>query len=52
MVSTSLGDTIEHILEVKFRYIGSFPADFVPNLPKFTFAIINTSQAVILENNV
>ena len=42
MDNTSLRDIIERIPELKFRYIGSFPADFVPNLPKFTFAIINT----------
>ena len=45
MDNTSLRDIIERIPELKFRYIGSFPADFVPNLPKFTFAIINTSPS-------
>ena len=45
MDNTSLRDIIERITELKFRYIGSFPADFVPNLPKFTFAIINTSPS-------
>ena len=45
MDNTSLRDIIERIPELKFRYIGSFTADFVPNLPKFTFAIINTSRS-------
>ena len=45
MDNTSLRDIIERIPELKFRYIGSFPADFVPNLPKFSFAIINTSPS-------
>ena len=45
MDNTSLRDIFERIPELKFRYIGSFPADFVPNLPKFTFAIINTSPS-------
>ena len=36
MDNTSLRDIIERIPELKFRYIGSFPADFVPNLPKYT----------------
>ena len=45
MDNTSLRDIIERIPELKLRYIGSFLADFVPNLPKFTFAIINTSPS-------
>ena len=45
MNNTSLRDIIERIPELKFRYIGSFPPDFVPNLPKFTFAVINTSPS-------
>ena len=45
MDNTSLRDIIEHIPELKFWYIGSFPADFVPNLPKLTFAIIKTSPS-------
>ena len=27
---------------LKYRYIGSFPCDYVPTLPNDTFAIINT----------
>ena len=45
MDNTSLRDIFERIPELKFRYIRSFPADFVPKLPKFTFAIINTSPS-------
>ena len=45
MDNTSLRDIFERIPELKFRYIRSFPADFVPNLPKFAFAIINTSPS-------
>ena len=45
MNNTSLRDIIERIPEPKFRYIRSFPADFVQNLPKFTFAFINTSPS-------
>ena len=36
---------IERIPELKYRYIGSFPADCVPRLPTFSFAIINTSPS-------
>ena len=45
MDNTSLRDIIERIPEHKFRYIGSFPADFFPIFSKFTFAIINTSPS-------
>ena len=50
MDNISLRDIIERIPELEFRYIGSYPADFVPNSPKFSFAIINFSQAVRLVN--
>ena len=36
---------IERIPDLKFKYIRSFPADFIPNLPKFSFAIINTAPS-------
>ena len=45
MDNTSLRKTIERILELKYRYIGSFPADCIPKLPTFSFAIINTSPS-------
>ena len=44
MDNQSLQEIIERISELKFNYIGSFPADFIPNLPKFCFAIINTAS--------
>ena len=40
----TLQQIIESIPELKFKNIGSFPADFIPNLPKFSFAIINTAS--------
>ena len=43
MDNTSLHDIIERISNLKFGFIGSFSAHFVPNLPKFSFTIINTS---------
>ena len=51
MDNTSLRDIIERIPEHKFRYIGSFPANFVPNLPKLSFAIINTSPSTEVGEN-
>ena len=30
---------------LKFRYLGSFPSDYVPTLDKDTFAIINTQPS-------
>ena len=45
MDNTSLRQIIERIPELKYRYIGSFPADCVPRLPTFSFAIINTSPS-------
>ena len=45
MDNTSLRQVIERIAELKYRYIGSFPADCVPRLPTFSFAIINTSPS-------
>ena len=45
MDNQSLQQIIERIPELKFKHIGSFPADFIPNLPKFSFAIINTASS-------
>ena len=45
MENTSLRPTIEGIPELKYRYIGSFPADCIPSLPTLSFAIINTSPS-------
>ena len=45
MDNTSMRQIIERIPELKYRYNGSFPADCVPRLPTFSFAIINTSPS-------
>ena len=45
MDNTSLKQTVNRIPLLKYRYMGSFPADFVPNLPNDTFAIINTQRS-------
>ena len=45
MNNISLRDIVERTPELKFRYISSCPANFLPNLPKFSFAIINTSPS-------
>ena len=43
--NTSPRQIVNRILLLKYRYIGSFPSDFVPNLPNYTFAIINTQPS-------
>ena len=45
MDNTSLKQTVNRIPLLKYRYIGSFPSDFVPKLPNDTFAIINTQPS-------
>ena len=45
MDETSLKQSVNRILLLKCRYIGSFPSDFVPNLPNDTFAFINTQPS-------
>ena len=45
MDNTSLRQIVEKIPELNYRYIGSFPADCIPILPTFSFAIINTSSS-------
>ena len=45
MEDTSLRQVIERIPEPKFRYIESFPADCIPSLPTFSFAVINASTS-------
>ena len=42
MDNTSLKQVVNRVHLLKYRYMGSFPSDFVPNLPNDTFAIINT----------
>ena len=39
---------INCILLLKFRYLGSFPSDYVPTLDNDTFAIINTKRSNML----
>ena len=41
MGNTTLKQIVTRIPLLKYRYIGSFPSDFVPNLPNDTFAIFN-----------
>ena len=41
MDNTSLKQIVNCISLLKYRYMGSFPSDIVPNLPNDTFAIIN-----------
>ena len=45
MDNTSLKQIVKRIPLLKHRYMGSFPSDFVPNLPNDTFAIINTQPS-------
>ena len=48
----SLLQTIERNPELRFKYMGSYPSDTVPQLTKYSFAIINSAQAMIEENTV
>ena len=41
MDNVALRQIINRIPLLKYRYIGSFPCDYVPTLPNDTFAIIN-----------
>ena len=45
MDNASLKQIVNRIPLLKYRYIGSLPPDFVPNLPNDTFAIINTQPS-------
>ena len=44
MDNTSLHNIVERIPELKLQYLGSFPADIVPNSINFSSAIINTRE--------
>ena len=46
----SLLQIIEKILELRFKYMGSYTSDTVPQLTKCSFAIFNSAQAMIEEN--
>ena len=45
MDDIALRQIIDLIPLLKYRYLGSFPADRVPNLPNDTFAIVNTEPS-------
>ena len=45
MDNFALQQIINRILLLKFRYLGSFPSDYVPTLDNDTFAIINTQPS-------
>ena len=42
---TSLKQIVYRIPLLKYRYMGSFPSDFVPKLPSDTLGIINTQPS-------
>ncbi len=45
MDHTALKQIIDKIPELKYKFIGTFPADFIPNLVRSTFCIINTDNS-------
>ena len=45
MHNFALQQIINRIPLLKFRYLGSFPSDYVPTLDNDTFAIINTQPS-------
>ena len=45
MDNFALQEIINRIPLLKFRYLGSFPSDYVPTLVNDTFAIINTQPS-------
>ena len=45
MDNLALQQIINRIPLLKFRYLGSFPSDYVPTLDNDTFAIINTQPS-------
>ena len=45
MDNFALQQIINRIPLLKFRYLGSFPSDYVPTLDNNTFAIINTQPS-------
>ena len=45
MDNVALRQITNRIPLLKYRYIGSFPCDYVPTLPNDTFAIINTQPS-------
>ena len=47
MDNIALQQSVNGILLLKFRYLGSFPSDYVPNLDNDNFAVINTQPSKI-----
>ena len=45
MDNFALQQIVSRILLLKFRYLGSFPSDYVPTLDNGNFAIINTQPS-------
>ena len=45
MDNFSLLQIIETIPELRFKYMGSYPSDTVPQLTKYSFAIINSAPS-------
>ena len=45
MDNFALQQSINRIPSLKFRYLGSFPSEYVPTLDNDTFAIINTQPS-------
>ena len=45
MYSVSLKQIIERIPGLCYKYVGSFPCDKIPNLPNYSFAIINNQPS-------
>ena len=45
MDNFSLLQIIERIPELRFKYMGSYPSDKVPQLTKYTFAIVNSAPS-------
>ncbi len=46
MDNKSLQDIISRIPLLKYKYMGSFPADFIPPLRNNTFVIVNTDRSL------
>ena len=45
MYNISLLQFFERILEFRFKYMGSYPSDKVPQLTKYSFAIVNSAPS-------
>ena len=45
MDNFSLLQIIERFSELRFKYMGSYPSDIVPQLSKYTLAIINSDPS-------